>query len=696
MRVHTAIPQYLRTSLYTLLAACIAASGLLFAPLPAHAAGGIPFAVFDPYSVAWASVRNMSSSAYGDYFTQKKNDGYMVIDIEVTEIDGDQRVGAVFQKNLDGRGWYQWRNLSDTAFSQKWQQYKNDGYRLVDQESYVLNGTRYYAGIWIENRENLPWASWRNLSDTEFSSKFQEYKNAGYMPVDIEGYPTDSGLRYAVIWVKNVDGIKWAEWRDLSSEAYGAKFDEYDSDYRVLDVESYHDNGKQYYAGIWIENTDGRGWYQWRDMTSTAFGDKWLQLRDAGYRLTDYDVYPTSSGWRYAGVWRQNGIRPDWHLKDAVDTYLDDQVNQHDIPGLSVAVAHRGQFVYLRGFGYADVADEKIATAHTVYRLASVSKAVGGVLTVRLAQQGVVDLNAPTADYIATLPAHHTHTLSQTASNRSGIGHYEEHGDVDAQYDTALAAAQFFWDDPLVYTPGADTKYSTHAYTVLGAALEGATDAAIGEIVDDILSEPFGLSSLQVENPNESNPDRATLYNNDNSEASRDNTTWKVLGGGLEGSAYDLAHMGIQILNGQILSATSRDTLWTPPDDLSSYALGWDTDTESGTSVVYKNGRWRGANTYIRIYPEKHIVIVVLSNRREGGHSADDMGQEIGRMMLGAEARTPDRFLIKPLPIGALPFLLQGATEEQKLERLVVDPTLEPVHEIVELLDVKASYGQPK
>ena len=89
-------------------------------------------------------------------------------------------------------------------------------------------------------------------------------------------------------------------------------------------------------------------------------------------------------------------------------------------------------------------------------------------------------------------------------------------------------------------------------------------------------------------------------------------------------------------------------------------------------------------------------MIVVLSNWREGGHSACAMGQEIGRMMLAAEARTPGRFPIKPLPIGVLPFPLQGATEEQELERLVVDPTLEPVQEIGELLDVKASHGHTK
>jgi hypothetical protein len=40
----------------------------------------------------------------------------MVIDIEVDEIDGEQRVGAVWQDNLDNRGWFELRNMSAAQF----------------------------------------------------------------------------------------------------------------------------------------------------------------------------------------------------------------------------------------------------------------------------------------------------------------------------------------------------------------------------------------------------------------------------------------------------------------------------------------------------------------------------------------------------------------------------------------------------
>lgn len=604
----------------------------------AQAAGGPPSSILDPLSVSWASVRNMTSAQFSDYFDQKSRDGYMVIDIEVDDIDGEQRVGAVWQKNIDGRGWAEWRNMTSDEFHQKWTELRDAGYRPIDQDAYYLNSQLRYAGVWIENKENLAWASYRNQTDAEFSADFKRYSDAGYIIVDVEAYPIGDELRYAAIWVKNVENLGWYEWRNLSSEEFAQKFDEYKGTYRMLDVESYRFDGKQYYAGIWVENKNGRGWAEWRDMTAKSFGDKWLQLRDAGYRLVDYEKYDTANGTRYAGIWRQNSDRPNWRLKKDVDALLEAHADEFDIPGMSVAIAQNGKFVYLRGFGYADIDDEKIAHSRTVYRLASVSKAVAGVLSMRLVEQGEFALNDPSASYIPGLPNQHTHTVGQTLSNRSGIGHYEDYPSIVDEYTTALAATQQLWNTPLVYTPGMGYKYSTHAYTFLGASMEGAVGQQIATIVANQITTPNNLSSLQVENLDQADKNRATLYDSDNDEVAFDDLSWKVLGGGLVSSAYDLARFGVKLLNGNIINGASRTTMWTAPDGQSSYAYGWSTGTEQGTQVVAKDGAQNGARSYIRMYPEKGIVIAVLTNRKNGGHSPVQLGRDIGALMLDAES----------------------------------------------------------
>ena len=179
----------------------------------------------------------------------------------------------------------------------------------------------------------------------------------GYLPIDVDAYEVGGNLRYAAVWQENIEGLNWYEWQDLTSEQFSSYFDQYQADYRMIDVESYQSGGQQYYAGIWVENSNHRGWAEYRNMTSKDFHQTWAALRDAGYRLIDYELYPTGAGWRYAGVWRQNGDRLNWALKDNVDALVEAYFTNNNLPGMSVAIAQNGTFRYLRGLGYKDVDD---------------------------------------------------------------------------------------------------------------------------------------------------------------------------------------------------------------------------------------------------------------------------------------------------------------------------------------------------
>ncbi len=624
------------------------------------AAGVLPSSLYDPDEIGWASIRGLSSSAFADHFNAMK-DEYLMMDIEVDEIDGDQRVSAVWQRNTDNRGWAEHRNLDTNEFHDKWTTYKDQGYRLVDQEVYQLNGQWRYAGIWVQNKENLAWASYRNLTSTEFSQKFDEFKRAGYLMVDVEGYSTSDGLRYAMIWVKNSENLDWAEYRNLSSDEFGQKFDELKGKYRMWDVESYRHNGVQYYAGIWVENENGRGWAEYRDMSETGYRNRWYRMRDLGYRLIDFNIYPTANGERYAGIWRQNNDRPDWSLRKGVDTLAQTHLDSFNVPGLSVAIAKDGDIKYMRGFGFQEEDKGVWYSAYTLNRLASVAKTVGAVLTLRLWQDDVLDdLDDASRDILPSLPAHQTHTVRQLLSNRAGIGHYPDYNVPIQQYNTALAAAQTFWNTDsnpnvagtqLLYTPGTDCVYSTHAHTILGAVLEAATGKDINTLVEDEISAPFGLSTLQSENRNDGDDNRSAVYDQNNNDVAADNISWKILGGGLESSAYDMLRFGMKTLNGTIIDADTLAEMQLAPNptncndpnwgNMGNYALGMQVGTQKGTTVMWKGGNQLGSNTHIRFYPDENMVIVVLANRNEN-HSTATLATAIGDLILDAETAAGD------------------------------------------------------
>lgn len=608
-----------RTAIATFVALGI---GLFASSAPAFAD-----TIDDPNDVAWASIRGYTSQEFRNYFNQKKEEGYRVIDIEVDEVNGQPRYAAIFQFNTDKRGWASLRDLTHEQFSQEWENYKNKSYRLIDQESYMLNGQRRYAGVWVENKENFGWVSYRNVDSTEFSDRFNTYKQQGYRMVDIEAYPSGRNTLYAAVWVKDGQSLPWAEHRDMTAAQYGEKFDAFrDQGYRVLDLESYQQNGQQRYAAIWVKNTNDQGWAARRDLTANGFANWWKTYKDEGYRLVDFEAYPTAEGTRYAGVWRQNGDRLSWSGKKAADQAIAAYRDANKVPGVSVVIARNGQILYSRGFGYADIANQEVAHAGTIYRLASVSKPVTALLTMRLVDLNQISLNQPTRNYVPSLPDHHTHRVEQLLRHQSGIRHYRGsdrpncevpnnsawNDSSDTQYPTATQAATLFSSDPLMFSPGSKNCYSTHAYTVLGAALEGAGNMPFPALLNRELTQRLELPTLQPEFRHQPVPERANIYrlaNGSSVPSNRDNLSWKYPGGGLEASAMDMTRLGMKVFDGSVISSQSRNTLW------------------SGSTFSHSGGQ-NGATSFWRLYFNDKTVITVLSNQDSGnpGELTDTLG----------------------------------------------------------------------
>lgn len=603
-------------------------------PAAADRVPGGPSATFDLDSVSWYGYRDQTSSDFADTFDDRKAD-FIPIDLEI-DTEGGYRVGSVWQRNTDGRSFREKRNLTGTEYKNYWEKARDDGFRLVEHETYLVNGTRLYAGIWIRNLEGLAWASKRGQTNAEFKETFADYRDAGLMPIDFDEYKTSDGMRYSTVWVARQTG-GWLLYRNLTRSEWKQKFQENSGTFRVLSFESVRTSQGQRYGGIFVSNDNGRGWAFRRDMTARSYKNWWYRYRDLGLRQVGLDRYQTADGPRYASIWRQNNDRLAWSHRAEIDTLVQDRLDATEIPGVAVAVYQRGTPLYLRGFGMADKGDGIWMDSSHTGSIASVSKAVAGVLLLRMDELGQIDLADATRDWVPTMPTFHTHTVGQLAANRGCVRHYVDglDGFVDKSYATALDAAEEFWDDALVCDPLVDVEdnYSTHGYTLLGAALEAAGDDDIKGLVRSRLVTPFHLGTL---GPQRSTGHRMAIYNNSGDEIDAPDNDWKVLGGGLDSSVADLASFGDKLASGDILGRLALAQLWTPPDTASGYAYGWSTGTEQGQDVVWKNGSWTGNLAYLRLYPRLGLSIAVITNSRETSGFADRLGESIGAALLPA------------------------------------------------------------
>jgi serine beta-lactamase-like protein LACTB len=317
-------------------------------------------------------------------------------------------------------------------------------------------------------------------------------------------------------------------------------------------------------------------------------------------------------------------------------------------PGVSVAVVENGAEAWSAGFGSADLENFVPATAHTLYRLGSISKSITAAATLLLWQQGKLDLDAPVRQYCPAYPQKDAPiTTRELLGHLGGIRHYKSESQDDLEggntrhfLNPIQGGLDFFKNDPLLAKPGTEFHYSTQGFTLVGCAIEGASGEKYADYVRKNVLTPAGMTHTVVDDRFAIIPYRTRFYSRDKSGAISNadfiDSSYKIPGGGWLSSADDMAQFEVAILNDRIIARSTRDLMWTPlkPADgkEDSYALGWGTGRSLGVFDVGHAGDQQGTSTFFMIVPERRAGVVVLINL--DGTGASDLAIEIMKIVL--------------------------------------------------------------
>jgi len=304
-------------------------------------------------------------------------------------------------------------------------------------------------------------------------------------------------------------------------------------------------------------------------------------------------------------------------------------------PGVSVAIVKDGALVWTSGYGLADVENKVPATDETMYRLASVSKAVSATGAMWLAEHGKLELDAPVQKYCPAFPVKpFPITTREVLAHTAGIRHYKSESLEDPEvsstkhFESMEEALKLFGNDPLVDEPGKRFHYSTFGYTLLGCVMEGASGQKYADFMKQAIFVPAGMLHTQVDDVHRIIPHRAQGYRKIKGEeiANSDlaDTSYKIPGGGLISDAEDMARLEVALLNDKLLKPTTRQQMWTkqtagatPQDSTRGYALGWGFSTWFGFGTIGHGGGQQRVSTVIIMQPERRAGAVVLCNMED-------------------------------------------------------------------------------
>ena len=192
-----------------------------------------------------------------------------------------------------------------------------------------------------------------------------------------------------------------------------------------------------------------------------------------------------------------------------LDNYLTSVMANFNVPGITVAIVKNDKLVYTNAYGYAIKETNQKTTNDNLFRIASVSKTITAITILKLAQEGLLNLNQTVFGTNGILV--NDYGVPPAGSNKDKItiqnllDHKSGWTDIPADpmtqnlnWDFTQLITDMVLNRPLTYYPGDTSIYLNFGYCVLGRIIEKVTGQSYEQYVQDSILALCGISQMRI------------------------------------------------------------------------------------------------------------------------------------------------------------------------------------------------------
>ena len=314
------------------------------------------------------------------------------------------------------------------------------------------------------------------------------------------------------------------------------------------------------------------------------------------------------------------------------------------VPGMAIGVVHRGEVVYLKGFGVRKTGTDLAVNPDTVFQIASCSKPVTATALASLVGKGVIGFDQPVAPLIPEFQLYDPWVSSQVSfadllSHRSGLptlagDHLENLG-----LDRTEILKRLRYLKP-AYPFRTSYAYTNFGFTAAGEAAARANGTDFASLLEQELFQPLGMSASSTRMSDyiaASNRAFNHQVEGDRVFVTAREPDAQAPAGGVSSSARDLTRFmllhlqkgkweGRQLIPSEALAETYKvhSVSGSSASSTSShgyYGIGWRLayDQQGQLKVQHSGAFVLGVRSSITLLPEEDLGIVVLSNAFPSG-----------------------------------------------------------------------------
>ncbi|OIJ15199.1 serine hydrolase [Anaerobacillus arseniciselenatis] len=319
-------------------------------------------------------------------------------------------------------------------------------------------------------------------------------------------------------------------------------------------------------------------------------------------------------------------------VDEFLKTVIGEQMDEFNIPNLTVSVVYGGEVIFAQGYGYADLENNKtVDPEKTLFRIGSTSKLFTWTAVMQLVEQGKLDLDTDineyldfeipnTLEYMRENPQTEPITIRHLMSHTPGFEDYMT--DVfSLSEDSLIPLSQYVREQrPVkVFAPGEVTAYSNYGTNLAGYIVEVVSGVPFAQYIEENIYKPLGMknSTFRQPLPSELADQMSIPYRYVNGEFREAKFEFfSEPAGSMSSSALDMTkfmlaylqrghYKGESILKEETIQRMFSEHSQHPL--LKGIAHGFMTESYNGRDIFQHAGGTMLYNTFLFLVPEEEV-----------------------------------------------------------------------------------------
>lgn len=345
-----------------------------------------------------------------------------------------------------------------------------------------------------------------------------------------------------------------------------------------------------------------------------------------------------------------NGIAHAQLSATQIDSLVERTLKAFNVPGIAVAVVKDGKIVHAKGYGVRSLRTMQKVDEHTLFGVASNSKAFTTAALGMLIDEGKLRWDDKVTDYIPAFKLYNPYvtdefTIRDLLTHRSGLG-------LGAGDLMMFPAGSDFTREDIIHNlrylkpvSSFRTKYDydNNLYIVAGEIIAKVSGMSWEDFIEKRMMQPLEMKESAASFSRIKNKTNAI-----DAHAPADGKLEVIDGvfsetanaaGGIWSSVTDMSKWIIMQMNDgrygdapykQLFSKKVHDEMWSPQTiqpvrtsppyntHFATYGLGWGLADVKGYKQVSHTGGLAGIVTQVLLLPELQLGIIVFTNQQQG------------------------------------------------------------------------------